>query len=267
MLLSHASSMNNDPDSFYWFNYSVDPPITWYPYPWLNEYLFPGGNHYVEEIWDDENPPGTEAEYANINFVLISYLVELISGEPFLEFCEENILIPLGMANSSFNLSFFDIDNVAIPYHYYNGEYYTINNTVDLGYVLPDIMYYRMLHYPVGGFYTSVSDLSHFMIVHMNGGVYNGIRILEEDTVDEMHKIQPPDVGYGLAWYYTGRKFGKIFSGHEGDVPGYHNSMLVHYPDNDDGVIFFVNGGRYNTAGVYIAFILRNILFLKADLL
>ena len=268
MLLSHASSINNDPDSFYWLNYSIDPPISWYPNPWLNEYLMPDGNYYVPEIWDDENPPGAEAEYANVNFVIISYLVELISGEPFLEYCTEHILTPLEMYNSSFNLSYFDIDNIAIPYHYRNGEFYTINNLVDIGWEWfnpPDIIYYRMLHYPIGGFYTSVSDLSHFLIAHMNGGVYNGVRILEEDTINEMHKIQPPNVGYGLAWYYTQSQYGKIFSGHQGDIPGYHTSMLVQYPNNDNGVIFFVNGDRYNLVGEYIQEIIRGILFLKAN--
>ena len=268
MLLSHASSINNDPESFYWFNYSIDPPISWYPDHWLEEYLLPSGNYYVSEIWDNESSPGTEAEYANVNFVIISYLVELISGEPFLEYCDEHILTPLGMENSSFNLSCFDLDNVAIPYHYNNGEYYTINNIVDNGlewFNPPDIIYYRFLHYPVGGFYTSVSDLSHFLIMHMNGGVYNGVRILEEDTIEEMHKIQPPDHGYGLAWYYTRTQYGKIFSGHEGDLPGYHNSMLIQYPNNDNGVIFFINGDRYTSLGGYIAEIIRSILFIKAD--
>ena len=262
MLLSHSSSMRNDPDSFYWFNLSVNPPVSGYPHPWLEEYLVPGGKYYVPEIWYEEYRPGEKGRYANANFVTVAYLVELLSGELFIDYCEEHIFGPLGMEDTSFNLSDFDIGNVAIPYHFYNGKYFTVNNIE--WFDGPPEIYYRMLHYPVGGLYTSVVDLSPFLIAHMNGGVCNGVRILEEDTVEEMHKIQPPGVSFGLAWYYTGRGYGKIFSGHEGDVPGYHSSMLVQYPGNDIGVIFFVTGDRYTLLGGFFAEITRNILFLKA---
>jgi CubicO group peptidase (beta-lactamase class C family) len=65
--------------------------------------------------------------YANVGFDLISYLVELISGEPFLEYCDTHIFTPLDMMHTGFNLSCFDINRVAIPYHRYLGTYYTIN--------------------------------------------------------------------------------------------------------------------------------------------
>jgi CubicO group peptidase (beta-lactamase class C family) len=275
MLLSHASSLNEDPDSFYWLNYSNDPPISWFPIPWLNDYLMPDGKYYIPEIWDNENPPGTETEYANVNFDIISYLVELISGEPFIEYCDKYVLKPLEMYNSSFNLSYLDLDNVAIPYHYYNDEYYTINNLPDdlwRWWDTPPSKHYRYLHYPSGGFYSSVSDLSHFLIMHMNGGVYNGVRILREDTVEEMHKIQPPGIYYmGLAWFYTRGRFGNFFAGHEGDHVGAHSSMKIHYPINEYGVIYFVNGDRislndneYNSLSFRAGELIRSILFIKA---
>lgn len=261
MLLSHSSSLNNDPESFYWFNYSVDPPVIGYPYPWLEEYVLPEGKYYVPEIWNEKNPPGETAKYANVNFVICAFLVEILSGESFIDYCDEHLFDPLDMEATSFNLSECDINNVAIPYHFLNGRYVTIDQIDWLG---ATDKYYRMLHYPVGGLYTSVLDLSHFLIMHMNGGMYNNTRILEKDTLDEMHKIQPPGVRFGLAWYYTGSLFGKTFSGHEGDVPGYHNSMLLQHPENNIGVIFFVNGDRYTRLGVYMAVIIGYLFFLKA---
>jgi CubicO group peptidase (beta-lactamase class C family) len=53
--------------------------------------------------------------YANIGFDLISYLIELLSGESFLDYCDTHIFIPLEMNTTSFNLSRLDIDQVAIP--------------------------------------------------------------------------------------------------------------------------------------------------------
>ena len=57
--------------------------------------------------------------YANINYDIIAYLVELISGEIFVDYCKNYIFQPLEMFNTSFNLSELDINNVALPYHYH----------------------------------------------------------------------------------------------------------------------------------------------------
>ncbi len=230
MILSHSSSLRSDPASFYWLNYSAYPPISWYPYPWIEEYIVPGGDYYVPEIWHDTNRPGERAQYANANFVISAYLVELLSGESFIDYCNTHIFSPLDMKHASFNLADFNLTMVAIPYHFYQGTYHKITE-IEWGADPPSENYYRMLHYPVGGLYTSVIDLSHFLIAHMNNGVYNGTQIISEDALNEMHTNQPPYAGYGLAWYYSGTFYGRVFSGHEGDIPGYHNSMFMQHPD------------------------------------
>lgn len=266
MLLSHSSSINSDPVSFYWLNYSAQHPITWYPYPWIENYIVPGGTYYVLEIWNEKYKPGERAQYANANFVLIAYLVEVLSGETFSEYCDANIFAPLDMDGASFNLTAIDIAEVAIPYHFYLGNYLKITE-IDWEMDPPPDIYYRMLHYPVGGLYISVTDLSHFLMAHMNGGVYNETRIISEGTLNEMHKIQPPLSRYALAWYYSETIYGRVFSGHEGDIPGYHNSMFMQHNNLDKGVIFFITGDRYTILGRNMALLIRNILFIKANLL
>jgi CubicO group peptidase (beta-lactamase class C family) len=266
MILSHSSSLRSDPESFYWLNYSAYPPIPWYPHPWIEHYIVPGGPYYVEDIWHQSNRPGDRAQYSNANFVLTAYLVEILSNESFIDYCETNIFAPLDMEKASFNLADFDIEDVAIPYHFYMGEYRKITE-LDWGANPPGEDYYRMLHYPVGGLYTSVVDLSHFLIAHMNGGVYNGTRIINESTLQEMHSNQPPLMGYGLAWYFSGTLYGQVFSGHEGDIPGYHNCMFMRHPDFNHGIIFFITGDRYTPIGRTMALFIRNILFFKARLL
>jgi CubicO group peptidase (beta-lactamase class C family) len=95
--------------------------------------------------------------------------------------------------------------------------------------------------------YTTVSDLSHFLIAHMNDGVYNGTRILEKETVALMHEIQPGNQeNYGLAWYY--QIIGGIYmTGHSGGYPGV-NTWMFYNQTEDVGVIFFANGSpQYGT--------------------
>ena len=116
MLLSHTSSLNtNNQLQYYWMNFSGDPPFGFFPEPYLQEFLLPGGAYYDLSVWNDTYRPGEHAMYANIGFDLISYLIELLSGESFLDYCDTHIFIPLEMNTTSFNLSRLDIDQVAIP--------------------------------------------------------------------------------------------------------------------------------------------------------
>ncbi|VVB62331.1 D-aminopeptidase [uncultured archaeon] len=170
MILSHSSSLATDPLAYHWFNYSHPPPIPWYPSPWLEEYLLPGGVFYTPEIWDATHRPGEYMQYANINFDIVAYLVQLLSGQPFYEYCDDYIFTPLGMIHTSFRLPDLPIDDVAVPYLYENKTYVKLH-------------YYQLLHYPIGGLMTTVDDLSHFLIAHMNHGIYNGTRILQNDIL------------------------------------------------------------------------------------
>lgn len=265
MLLSHTSSLNpNDQLQYYWFNFSGDPPFSFFPEPYLREFLLPGGRYYDPSVWSSEYRPGEYAMYANVGFDIISYLVEIISGEPFLEYCETHIFSPLNMKHTGFNFSRFDINQVAIPYLRYKGTYYTINELESIfGLELPEL-YYRMRFYPAGGLYSTVLDLSHFLIAHMNDGVYNGTRILKKETVDLMHAIQPGNqIGYGLAWMH--QSIGGL-SGHAGDLFG-GDTWMLYSEEKDIGVIYLANGnaeyGALPFRGQFTVILILYLLFTK----
>jgi len=262
MVLSHTSSLSLDSSMshYWWANWSGDIPITWYPYPWLEDYLTPDGKWYDSIIWSEENRPGEIMMYANINFDIAAFLVEIISGQPFNDYCKENIFIPLGMFNTSFSLTDLNIENAAIPYHYQTSG---THKRYD---------HHRILHYPAAGLRTTINDLSHFLIAHMNGGVYKSTRILDEETVDMMHTIQSSIENY--IWYGLGWRIWKVFgiekfSGHTGDfTPGFSTTMKIRIRDNY-GIIFFVNADRMQNNqedGNKAITMIQNLLFLKATL-
>jgi len=263
MLLSHSSSLNPNRGisgfhEYLWSNFSGDPPFSFFPDPWLEQFLVFGGKWYNPEHWSNMYRPGEYNMYANVGFDLICYLVELISGKIFVEYCKENIFLPLEMYHTSFNLSELDINNVAIPYHYHNNDYLHIN---ELSYILgeyytPEDMYWRIRAYAAGCLYTSVSDLSHFFIAHINGGVWNGVRILEEGTVEEMHKIQPPgnidpvgNLHHGLAWTIQDTPFDVSLSGHTGGNFGV-TAFMSFIPSEDIGIVCFYNSDGITESNV-----------------
>lgn len=273
MLLSHSSSLT-DTNNYWDINFYLEgPPFDGYPEPWLENYLIPNGSNYDPLIWNDGCAPGEKSSYANINFDIIAYLIELISGEPFYEYCENHIFEPLDMDKSSFRLTDYDSEEVAIPYFY---NPYTKKQERNQNWVF--------IHYPAGGLFTTVLDLSHFLIAHMNDGVYNGTRILNKTSVEEMHKVQPPGnkngFYFGLAWLFMSRSIwiglqyplfftlyfkNALYSGHGGDISyGLHTRMNMKISE-DVAVIFFVNSHRIHRTGWNCAELLNELLFLKAQ--
>ena len=67
-----------------------------------NEPLPDLGDYFARHIPPRVAPPGQRLNYSNHGLALAGYVVEAVSGEPFAEYVERHILLPLGMAHSSF---------------------------------------------------------------------------------------------------------------------------------------------------------------------
>jgi len=260
MLLSHRSSLASDNSDRLCLSYIPgDPDIPSYPHPWLEEYLTPDGSAYHSSVWS-ESSPEEKYHYANIGFSIIGYLVELISGQNFNEYCKEHIFSPLGMYNTSFRLKDLNISKIAIPYFYKKGEY------------IPNPHYGMLVLYPAASLRTSVEELSHFLIAHMSGGTYNNVRILNESIVELMHTAHYPlndrGYGYGLGWSIKVSKSGKKEIGHSGGWPGVHTLMTVRSDDNT-AIIIFTNcydSTQFSGPIVGLAFsLITNALFRRAN--
>jgi CubicO group peptidase (beta-lactamase class C family) len=144
------------------------------------------------------------------------------------------------MKNSSFNYRDFEKKQLA-------SQYIWLPN---IGLYIKSIPY----NFPLtgaGGLRTTVEDLSHFLIAHMNNGSYKNIKILKNSTINMMHNISAITAGklyygFGLGWLiYNDTNF----SGHDGDLTAGHARMKWNKP-GDFGIIYFWNSdehkGNYN---------------------
>ena len=269
MILSHSSSILDELGYYNveYYNYS-GPPFEGYPMPWLEEYLTPGGELFNNSVWDNENVPGSKFSYANINYDIVAYLVEILSEKPFYLYCYENIFQPLGMDNTGFHISVYNETQLSVPYYWFPiiGQHKS--------------QHVVMIHYMSGGLFTNVVDLSKFMIIQMSNGSYNDIKILEKETVEEMHKIQSPSTYYGLGWETRNRKvcFGTqfpfytylnfpnmIYSGNSGLMNHGVSAYMYEKIGHDTAVIFFVNSNALIYRSGFNAFqLLRELFFQKA---
>src|SRR6476620_4222091 len=59
-----------------------------------------GLNDYVRNVLNEHEPPMTRVEYSNPAFTLVGYLVEKISGIPYVKYIQDNVWDPLEMKST-----------------------------------------------------------------------------------------------------------------------------------------------------------------------
>lgn len=227
MLLAHQSSLA---DTI--IRYSIFTKFLFLipSYDWLDEYFLPGGSLYNSKVWNNY-PPGGNVCYSTVGTEILGYLLEQVTHQSYVDYCQEHIFEPLKMRNTSFYFSDFDKDKLACLYFWIVGFYLPI----------PRI---QANWHAGGGLKTTISDLSHFLIMHTSGGVYEDVRILKEESVEEMHRVQyccyAGSVLHGLGWYLKTFPDGETYGGHGGYHQGARAEMKMRYSDKV-GVLYFWN--------------------------
>lgn len=200
----------------------------------LEQYFVPGGKTYSPENFLNAKPGG-QRDYSNIGAALAGFIVERAFGEQLNVYTRKHIFEPLGMKGTGWFLSEVDL-----------GNHSTLFVSQD-GFSMP-IPLYGGTTYPDGGVRTSVSDLAKFFIALLNGGEYQGARILDAGMTAEMLRFQFPDGrrpenypategNSGLFWR-TKNNGQRI--GHGGSDPGLRTEMVSDLA-KEVGVILFIN--------------------------
>lgn len=260
MLLSHSSGMNTEPDYYHMIDYHSDPlPLK----SWLKGYFYDANNTMKSSVWT-QNKPGEQLHYVNIDFCVLAYIVEQITGQSFNEYCREYIFLPLEMYNTSFLLSDINKNTMAIPYIIEDHSLYSFLKE----YYFP-LDFYSWRMYPAGNIMTSIEELSHFLIAHMNKGKYKDTQLLNASTIEIMHAIHSPTsykglyYGFGFWIYPTYDQKVKYF-GHPGAIYGYDSLMKTRCKDNVS-IIYFINRNiNREITGKISHVLITNDLFFKA---
>lgn len=234
-LATHTSGITDRPSIYEGtYHFGGTPPEALGGF--LESYFTRNGRYYSADNFL-KTKPGTHREYSNIGAGLAGYIVELAVGEKLNTYTRRHIFAPLGMSNSGWFLSEIPPGKHAQLY-------------VAQGLRIP-IPLYEGTTYPDGGVRTSVSDLAKFFVALLNEGDYEGARILDKRSVEQMLNFQytsanKPDnvnisgedsVNSGIFW---ATKFDATKIGHNGSDPGVRTMMLSDL-NKEVGVILFTN--------------------------
>jgi len=156
--------------------------------------------------------PGTKWRYSNATDVL-GYLVEVVSGTPFDQYLQDNILDPLGMGDTSFYVAEENLDRLATVYGATtNGKIAPLDNPMVNRQLRPHTLFSGG-----GGLVSTGADYMHFCQMLLNGGVFGDQRLLAPKTVEMMRSnhltddLKPFAVGQSNASDTKGCGFGLGF--------------------------------------------------------
>ena len=194
--------------------------------------LKPLGELLKNDLPNRVRPAGDIASYSNHATALAGYIVELVSGMPWADYVETNIIKPLGLEHTSIRQP--------LPKE--------LTGDLSKGYIWEGEFKEQTFEYiplaPAGSTSSSAGDMAKFLIAHMQLGKLGDARILKEETArlmqsDLHHQVEGMDpMAHG---FIVSTVNGQRLVGHGGDTLWFH-TMFHFLPEHNVG--YFVS---YNT--------------------
>ncbi|WP_297818807.1 serine hydrolase [uncultured Lactobacillus sp.] len=133
---------------------------------------------------------GQNMIYSDLNFILLGMIIEKIDGEAFDQSITNNILKPLKMNNSGFNLD-------KNPRLFVPTEKSKLRGQIQA--IVHDETAYKLNGISGNaGLFATLNDLDNFCQMYLNGGSFGGRKILKEDTIAQLFDFN--FVGRTLGW-------------------------------------------------------------------
>ncbi len=193
--------------------------------------IAPLGEYLANNMPARVRPPGELSSYSNYGTALAAYIVQQVSGLPFYQYVELNILEPLDMNRSSF----------VQPPPGQDGRVAT--GYVTGGGVTAAQPFEWVQAYPAGSMCSTADEMANFMIAHLNNGRFHDTRILGEATAIGMHSphFQLDSRVNGWTWGFMQLNMGPdSLIWHGGDTYYFHSALFL-MPSQDIGIFATYN--------------------------
>jgi CubicO group peptidase (beta-lactamase class C family) len=203
-----------------------------------------GRDQYLEAI--NRRPirqePGTATVYSDWDMILLQLVLERISGQPLDIFLAQRLFGPLGMRDTHFSpapvhrsrvaAASVDAQRGLIHGEVHDGNAWAIGGVAGHA-----------------GLFSTVSDLAIFAQMLLNGGVYDGVRVVRQETVARWTAPQGRGSSRALGWDTpSGRSSaGRFFSTRSFGHTGWTGTSLWIDPERSLFVILLTN--RVNIPG------------------
>jgi CubicO group peptidase (beta-lactamase class C family) len=183
---------------------------------------------------------GEDFQYSCLNFITLQRIIETVSGQSLKDFAHENIFDVLGMKHTAYQPEGETLERAAPTEKQPDGS-------VLRGVVHDPLA--RVMNDGISGnagVFSDADDLAILATALLNGGAYNGKRILSPQGVRVMTAVPETLRQFGRS---PGWDVSSAYSSNKGDLlppnayghTGYTGTSIVIDPDNDMAVILLTN--------------------------
>lgn len=223
-LLTHSAGVPREAGFEYW----AGPDFT-----------FPTRDQIRDTFADQTKLFGTyqHYQYSNLGLTLAGEVVAERSGQPYERYVRDNVLLPLGLGDTT----------TALPMDLYGKRL-----AVGHGYLKRDGTRDTLKPFdakgvmPAAGFASTVEDLARFVRWQFRLLRTGTTEVLQPGTLRDMQRVQflSPDWrmsrGLGFGVY---RQNDKTYVGHSGECPGYYTRFMMDMP-SETAVIVMINAAE-----------------------
>jgi CubicO group peptidase (beta-lactamase class C family) len=220
-LLTHRSGMPRH--EFVWYNSNMTKEEL------LHRIRYLEPSHEIRERY----------QYNNLMYFIAGCALEKASGKTWKQLVTERILKPLEMKATNFSVEeMLKTSNFANPYVEKKGTLQKVpfRNLTLIG--------------PAGSLNSNIDDLTRWVQLHLNGGIYKGHQMISPATLQELHAPQVVISGapetketrlsaYGIGWRVDSYRSHYLIS-HDAVSDGF-TSVVALIPDKNVGVIVLAN--------------------------
>ena len=193
-----------------------------YPY-WRSPFDFPTREMVIERLGEQEMlyPASKYFQYSNLGLTLAGEIVAAASGQPYSDYIQEKILVPLGLDDTSPEIPKAERGKrFAMGYGGRGRE----GERAELPFFQVEGIA------PAAGFASTVEDLSKFASWQFRVLEENSDDVLKANTLREMHRVHWVDPDWEVHWglgFATWRSADQTFVGHGGGCPGFRSHLLL----------------------------------------
>ena len=184
--------------------------------------------------------PEIRMRYSCLNFITLQNIIQNITGQTLKEYARKNIFEPLGMYNTCYQPADSLLPIIAPTEKQKDGSVLRGKVHDPLARVMNDGISGN------AGLFTCAEDLGIYIAMLLNGGEWNGVRILSPQTVKAMTTIPygyerfGRSLGWDLHSAYSSCN-GDLFSDKTFGHTGYTGTTVVVDPEADLGLILLIN--------------------------
>ncbi|MCG8307927.1 MAG: beta-lactamase family protein [Cytophagales bacterium] len=166
--------------------------------------------------------PGSQHEYSNSNFLLLSLILEKVSGKSYQRLLNDRILSQVGLTKTYYETAADTVSRKSRSYKYNNGSWDIQREDVAEN------------HLGAGVIVSTPSDLLKFIDALFS------FKLIEEESLKKMISTNQ-DYGSGV---FKFQFESDIAYGHEGRINEYYTT-LIHFPNSKLSIAYCTNGIGY----------------------